>query len=130
VLHFGGDNLARAGTVLHGANEELESITLSDTTAASTLSVAGQKSPNGLASVGNITATGDLGRLDVSNAIIEGDVSIAGALPGINVDYAQGGTISVGSGGVTIIGKSFVDENFSSSSPVNSIKMASMGQQR
>jgi hypothetical protein len=127
VLHFGGDNLARAGTVLHGANEELESITLSDTTAASTLSVAGQKSPNGLASVGNITATGDLGRLDVSNAIIEGDVSIAGALPGINVDYAQGGTISVGSGGVTIIGKSFVDENFSSSSPVNSIKMLQWG---
>ena len=123
VLHFGGDNLARAGTVLNGANEELESITLSDTTAATTLNVSGNKAAGLLPSVGHISATGSLGHLNLSNAVLDGDVDVTGALPSINVDYAEGGSLKVGSGAVSIVGKSFVDENFSSSSPVSVVKL-------
>jgi len=123
VLHFGGDNLARAGTVLNGSNEELESITLSDTTAATTLNITGNKVGGLIASVGHVADSGSLGHLNIRNAVLDGDVSVDGALPSINVDFAEGGTITVGSGAVSIVGQSFVDENFSSSSPVKSIKL-------
>jgi hypothetical protein len=123
VLHFGGDNLARAGAALHGVNQELESVTLSDTTAATTLNVVGQKSGGNLPSFGNVSASGSLGRLIIHNATLEGDVSVDGALPSIDVDFAEVGAFSVGSGAVSIVGKSFVDENFASSSPVSAVKL-------
>ena len=123
VLHFGGDNLARAGTVLNGSNEELESITLSDTTSASTLNVTGTMVGGALASVGNVSASGSLGHLNINKAILDGDVNVTGALPAINVDFAEGGTFTIGSGAVSIVGQTFIDENFSSSSPVSSIKL-------
>jgi hypothetical protein len=123
VLHFGGDNLARAGTVLNGSNKELESIALNDTTTATILNVSGQKAAGLVASVGNITATGSLGRLDIKNAVLDGDVNITGSLPVIDVDFAEGGTFTIGSGSVSIAGKSFVDENLASSSPVSFVKL-------
>ena len=115
VLHFGGDGLARAGTNLNGANAEMESITLSDTTTATTLNVSGQKASP--ATVGHITASGSLGHLNLKSSILEGDVNITGSLPSIDVDFAQGGTFTIGSGGVSILGQSFFDENFSVPAP-------------
>ena len=123
VLHFGGDGLHLSGGALHGNNAELESITLSDTTAASTLLISGQKAGNSTVTLGNLTATGSLGLLQAKSATFAGDMNVQGMLPRIVLDGATDGTITVGSGGTSIQGGTFVDENFTSNSPISNVQV-------
>jgi hypothetical protein len=121
---MGGDGLKLNGASLHGANQELESITLSGTTAATSLIIAGTGASRFSNDIGNVTATGALGLLEVKGAALLGDVTISGGLGKVNADLAQAGTINAGPAAVTIQGQSYVDENFSSTGPVRDVKIS------
>lgn len=120
---MGGDALKLQGANLVGANEELESITLSGTTAASSLLITGHGSSRFAVNIGNISSTGALGALQAKGVTLVGDVSVTGGIHKLDVDSADTGSINAGSSPITIQGISFVDENFTSTGPVHSVTM-------
>lgn len=123
TLHFGGDGLKLAGKNLNGANQELESITVTGTTGGSKLLIDGRRANGQGAVIGDISTDGPLALLQEKNTVELGDVTIAKAVPQLQIDVAQAGMISVGSTAIAIKGKQFVDENFSSSARILSLKM-------
>ena len=120
---MGGDALKLQGANLVGANEELESITLSGTTAASSLLITGHGASRFAVNIGNISSTGALGALQAKGVTLVGDVSVTGGIHKLDVDSADTGSINAGSSPITIQGISFVDENFTSTGPVHSVTM-------
>jgi hypothetical protein len=118
---MGGDGLKLVGASLHGANQELESITVSGTTAASSLIITGHGGSRFALNIGNISSTGPLGTLQIKGATLVGDVSVPMGLHKLDIDSAQSGSIDAGSSPTTIRGLSFFDENFSSTGLVRTL---------
>jgi hypothetical protein len=125
VVEFGGDQLSIAGQRLRGLNQDLQSITLSGTTGASSLVITGvaRKRRTVFANIGDITSDGALGTLRIKNAVARGDVSIAGGVRVMNVDFARQGQITLGGSAAPLIFtlSSFTDENLTTSSPIATI---------
>lgn len=119
VVHLGGDGLKLSGAVVQGSHIEMESATLSNTTGKSHLTVIGARSGGGQAMIGNIIVNDSLGSLDVHKAVLIGDVAVTKALGTVNIDTAQNGAISVGSGSTRLALGTAVDEVFSSSGSVS-----------
>ena len=111
VVHFGGDGLKLKGSALQGSHAEMESVTLSNTTGKSHLTIIGA-SGSGPAMIGNITINNSLGTLDVHKALLLGDVQATGAILSANVDSAESGSITIGSGSTRLTVGTAVDENF------------------
>jgi hypothetical protein len=122
-VQMGGDALKLDGTGLHGVNQELESITLSGTTAASSLLITGHGTSRFALNIGNISSDGPLGTLQVKGATLLGDVSVPAGIHKLNVDSADSGSIDAGSSPTSVQGISFVDENFSSTGAVHSVTL-------
>ncbi|HSZ58691.1 MAG TPA: hypothetical protein VK797_23685 [Tepidisphaeraceae bacterium] len=122
-VQMGGDALKLDGTSLHGVNQELESITLSGTTAASSLLITGHGTSRFALNIGNISSDGPLGTLQVKGATLLGDVSVPAGIHKLNVDSANSGSIDAGSSPTSVQGISFVDENFSSTGAVHSLML-------
>ena len=122
TVFMGGDALKIDGDSLHGANQELESITLNGTTAMTSVLVSGRGSGRFSQLIGNISApSGSLGTLQVSGATLLGDVNVPGGINVLKIDSADSGSIDAGSSAVTVEGKSFVDENFTSTGAVRTL---------
>jgi hypothetical protein len=120
---MGGDALRLQGSSLLGANQELESITLSGTTAASSLLITGRGASRFTLDIGNISSTDALGTLQAKGVTLVGDVSVTGGLHKLDVDSADTGSIDAGSSPITVQGLSFVDESFTTTGPVRSVTM-------
>ena len=121
TIHLGGDFTSNSGGVVRGINEDIESIAITGSTGATTLDVRGHLHRHGgIPGVGDITSDGGFGLIRFVRAQLLGDLTANGPVPHINMDYAQGGTISVGmsSRPMHMNLLSFVDENFSSGAPV------------
>jgi hypothetical protein len=119
---MGGDALKLQGSNLLGANQELESITLSGTTAATSLLIRGRGTSRFSLNIGNISATtGALAAFQVKGATQVGDVSVPGGIHQIELDVAEDGSIDAGTSPTSIKGLSFVDENFNSTGEVRSV---------
>lgn len=126
TVHLGGDQLAQAGNRVRGANQEVESITLTGTTAATQLTITGITARRGteFADVGNITSDGALGSIRIKRMFLDGDLNLAGGAHLMTIDGARNGTMtlsqSIGPIGLTI--NSIVDENFSTPAPVSQVR--------
>jgi hypothetical protein len=122
---LGGDNLVLRGDHARGANQEIESITLTGTTAATTLLIngVGQKRGTILPIMGNITTDGSMGLIRIRKNILEGDLLVAGGVRKINIDGARNGTIQIAQsiGRINFTAGGFTDENFSTPSPINTM---------
>jgi hypothetical protein len=122
VVHFGGDGLKLNGSVLQGSHTEMESVTLSNTTGKSHLTIVGAPSGSGQAIIGNITVNNSLGTLDVHKAVLLGDVQSTHDLQNLNCDLAENGSITIGSGSTRLSVGTAEDENFQSSGGVSFLK--------
>jgi hypothetical protein len=123
VIHMGGDNLVLHGDHARGSNQEIESVTLTGTTAASTLTIRGHTAHKSAPVIGNITSDGALDLLRMRKITLLGDLTLSGAVRTVQMDSASDGTITAGASVAPMhmqIG-TFVDENFSSPSPIKVI---------
>lgn len=98
TLTLGGDNLSLNGDRARGANQELESIALTGTTAATQLVFTGTGAKRGqlLAEVGNITSDGSIGSIRMQKVDLVGDVTLQGGVNSINIAEAQSSSLSFG----------------------------------
>lgn len=107
----GNANITFNGTVLSnpitkagvqtvtGTDLSIAGISLTGTTAASTLNVTGVGG-DGLVEIGSITSDGDLRTINATRGALSGDLTIAGTVSRIALDSATGGTITIsGTGG-------------------------------
>lgn len=98
TITLGGDNLSLIGDHARGANQDLESIDLTGTTAATQLVVTGTGAKRGrfVAEIGNITSDGSIGSIRMQKVILDGDVTLQGGVNSINIALAQSSTLSFG----------------------------------
>jgi hypothetical protein len=126
TVHLGGDNLAQVGNRVRGANQAVESITLTGTTAATQLTITGITAKRGtvFADVGHITSDGALGAIRIKHLFMDGDLNLAGGARLMNIDGARSGTMTLGQsiGPVSLTINSIVDENFSTPAPVSQVR--------
>ena len=126
TIILGGDNLALIGNHARGANQEVESITLTGTTAATQLFINGVSAKRGtvFAGVGNITSDGSIGFIRMRKVVLLGDMNIAGGTRTVNMDAARNGTIQFGQSiaRVNLTALSFTDENFSTPAPISTVR--------
>jgi hypothetical protein len=126
TIHLGGDNLAQVGDHARGANQEIESITLTGTTAATQLTINGVSAKRGtvFADVGHITSDGSLGSLRVRRLFLDGDVNLAGGIKTLNVDGARSSTMSFGQsiGAINLSMGTIIDENLSTPAPFSQVR--------
>ena len=123
TIVMGGDNLDLLGDHVRGANQEIESITLNGTTAATTLTINGTTKSRGTVfpDVGNITINGSIGKIHTGRDILDGDVTITGGVRTLFLTYASNSnfTINQSIGRIKFTEGVFTDENFSTPAPVN-----------
>lgn len=123
TIHMGGDGLALAGDHARGSNQEMESITLTGTTAATTLTITGRPAKRVDPAVGDITSDGGMRMIRVRAAALDGDVTITGSVGQFTTDLALAGVISIGTGTRPMVlqGGTLQDESFVSGTPVRSM---------
>lgn len=121
TIHMGGDNLLQIGDHARGANQEVESITLTGTTAASQLVIIGTSANRGkdFADVGNITSDGSVGQIRVKRLFLDGDINLAGGVGTLNIDAARSGTMTFGQsiGSINLTVGTITNENLSTPAP-------------
>lgn len=130
VLEFTGDNLNLSGGNVTGDNLQLDSITASGTTTASSLTVLGTNFKSSFVPVGDISTTGSLNTITIARGLMQGDLTVGGSLQFARIPQARDGTIRVGgtsSGGtlLNVLNVSFANENLVSAEPVALIKALS-----
>jgi len=120
TIHIGGDGLLLAGDRTEGSNQELESISLTGTTASSTLLITGQIHHGHIPMIGDISSDGPLASIHIKGAELAGDLNITGAVHGVNIDFAASGSINLGATTTPMMihATSFADENFAAAAPV------------
>jgi hypothetical protein len=122
TIHMGGDNLALIGNRARGANQEIESITLTGTTGATRLIVSGvsRNRRTVFPVIGNITTDGAFGIIRIRNTNLLGDLTAPDGIGIISIDLAQNGTINLGQApnAVRFTLGTFVDESFMSTAPI------------
>lgn len=131
TLVMGGDNLVLLGDHARGANQEIESINLTGTTAATSLVINGVSAKRGrvFAQIGDVTSDGSIGIVRMKKVNLVGDINVAGGTSLINMDLAQNGTILFGQavGRVQMKIGSFTDENFSTPAPISTLNVSGWG---
>ena len=129
TVTLGGDNLALVGDHARGANQEMESVDLTGTTAATQLVINGVSANRGrlFANIGTITSDGSIGYIRIRKALLVGDINVAGGGRIVNIDGAKNGSITFGQSlaPMLLTNQSFIDENFSTPAPVSNITVGS-----
>ena len=120
TIHMSGDQLQLRGDHAHGSNQQIESITLTGTTTATSILIRGRAHGRTFPIMGDISADGPLRGVNIKNTTLDGDLTAAGRVGRMQIDSAQDGNISFGGSSRAIIlnAGTFVDENFSSGAPV------------
>jgi hypothetical protein len=122
TIHLGGDNLALVGNHARGANQEVESITLTGTTGATRLVISGvtRQRRTVIPVIGSITTDGAFGLVKIRTVNLVGDLTVPGGISNLIVDTAQNGTIDLGQSTASLrfTEGTFVDENFMSAAPI------------
>lgn len=124
TIHMSGDQLQLRGDHARGSNQQIESITLTGTTTATSIFILGRPARRTiLPVVGDISADGPLSGVTIRNTTLDGDLTVGGRVGRTQIDSAQSGSISFGGSLKPIIVNvgSFVDENFSSGAPVSKV---------
>jgi hypothetical protein len=125
TIQLGGDNLTLNGNQARGANQEIESIALTGTTAATQLTITGVSAKRGtvFADVGNITTDGSLGSIRTKRMFLDGDLNVAGGVRLMSIDGARSGTITLGQslGPINLTIGTIIDENLSTPAPFSQI---------
>lgn len=126
TITLGGTDLSLAGNQARGANQEVESIALTGTTAATRLTINGILANRGrnIADIGNITSDGSIGVIRMQKVDLVGDVTLAGGVSSINISDAQSSTLSFGQsiGIINLTVGSFDDVNMSTTAPFGLIR--------
>lgn len=126
TITLGGTDLALVGDHARGADQEVESIDLTGTTAATRLVITGVEAQRGkdIAEVGNITSDGSIGSIRMQKVDLVGDVTLQGGVSSINIANAQSSTLtfgqSIGTIGLTV--GDFNDVNLSTPAPFGLIR--------
>lgn len=98
-----GGSISKAGVqTVTGTGLSIAGITLTGTTAASTLNVMGVGG-NGLVEIGSITSDGNLRTVNATRGALSGDLTIAGTVGRIALNSATAGTITVGGTGGSLV---------------------------
>lgn len=121
TIHMSGDQLQLRGDHARGSNQQIESITLTGTTTATSILIRGRPARRTIFPVvGDISADGPLRGVNIKNTTLDGDLTAGGRVGRMQLDSAQSGSISFGgsSGPIILNIGSFIDENFSSGAPV------------
>lgn len=123
VVDMAGDSLQVRGGRVRGSNQEVLGITVTGTTAATSITINGRPRKGHTLTVGDITADGPLAMIRVKRAEVVGDITAGGAVRNITMDAAASGTITTGSGAKTtkLAVGNFADENFNSGTPISGI---------
>jgi hypothetical protein len=126
TITLGGDNLSLVGDHTRGANQELENINLTGTTAATQLVITGVEAKGGrlLADIGNIASDGSIGTIRIQKVDLVGDVTLQGGVSSINIADAQSSTLSFGQsiGAIGLKVGFFADVNLSTPAPFGLIQ--------
>jgi hypothetical protein len=127
TIRLGGDNLSLNGSQARGANQEVEAITLSGTTAATQLTITGVSAKRGTlyADVGHIIDTdGSLGALRIKKVFLDGDLNVAGAVSTMTIDAARNGTMTLGqsNGPIGLTFGTISDESLSTPAPFSQVR--------
>lgn len=126
TITVGGTDLSLTGNLARGANQELESIALTGTTAATRLIINGIEADRGksIAEIGNITSDGSIGSIRMQKVDLVGDVTLQGGVSSINVAAAQSSTFSFGqsTGPINLTVGTFNDVSMSTAAPFNLIR--------
>jgi hypothetical protein len=123
TIDLGGDGLQLQGNHASGTNQEIESIDLTGTTSATTLTINGVASQKVFADVGDITTDGAFGSIEIRRCSVFGDITAVGGITNLVVQSAQSSTMTFGASSVPIFVKqqTFTDVNFSSPSAIRRI---------
>lgn len=126
TITLGGTDLSLAGDLARGANQEVENIALTGTTAATRLVINGVAADRGkeIADIGNITSDGSIGVIRMQKVDLVGDVTLQGGTNSINVSDAQSSTLSFGQsiGQINLTVGSFNDVNMTTTAPFGLIR--------
>lgn len=134
IVHFAGDNLHLSnsgGRHVAGQNVVVMGIDVTGSTNATSITVRGQVTRKGVTRIGDITSDGGFGMLRFRRTQIVGDLTAPGGVHHIRIDYALGGTMTLGAlpnGQLTDIHNfSWVDETLSNGSPISLIRTFGWG---
>jgi hypothetical protein len=130
---FSGSDLSYRGGAVHGQQVQLDSITTTGTTAASSITFSGpagarplsrvQASASNAVDIGNITIDGSAREVRLDGFLL-GDLAVTGSVGKLVVDSADDGSISLGAGGETSITTGAVtSESLTSASPIGSLQV-------
>ena len=124
VVHMAGDALQVKGGRVRGSNQQVQGITVTGTTPATTITILGRPKRGKTLTIGDITADGPLAMVRVKRANVEGDVTAGGTVRRIEMDGASNGTITVGAGArpMQLFVGGFSDENLTSGTPISLIR--------
>jgi len=131
VASFSGSGLAYRGGTVHGQAVQLDSLTTSNTTAATSITFSGpigrRRITNPLASapnaveIGDITINGSANEVKL-DGLFFGDLAATGSVRKLVIDSAEEGTISLGAGGETSVeAGSITSETLTSASPITTL---------
>jgi cyclophilin family peptidyl-prolyl cis-trans isomerase len=104
-VEFIGDNVTfdslRGVTTVSGTNVSIREITVTESTARSSVTLSGRGGDNMFA-VGDVTGAGTLGTLTASNGVLSGDITMGGAIGKVTLLGISGGSISGATGEVPL----------------------------
>jgi cyclophilin family peptidyl-prolyl cis-trans isomerase len=124
VASFSGSNLSYRGGAVHGQGVQLDSLTATGTTAASSVVINGPASAKDAIAIGDITITGSTAQIRLHHALLVGDLAASGSARKLVIDSAEEGSISIGSGSaVTVEVGSLTAETLTSGAPIESLKV-------
>lgn len=123
VVHMAGDALQVRGGRVRGSNQQVQGITVTGTTPATTITIIGRPRRGRTLSVGDITADGPLAMIRVKRTQVVGDITAGGAVRNIQMDSATDGTITVGPSTkpLKLTVGTFADENLNSGAPISTL---------
>lgn len=119
--------ISKAGVqTVTGTGLSIAGISLTGTTAASTLNVTGVGG-DGLVEIGSITSAGAIRTINATRGALSGDLTVAGTVSKIALDSATGGTISISgtSGSATLAISTATGETFASSEAIAAVQATS-----
>jgi cyclophilin family peptidyl-prolyl cis-trans isomerase len=104
-VEFIGDNVTfdslRGVTTVSGTNVSIREITVTESTARSSVTLSGRGGDNMFA-IGDVTGAGTLGTLTASNGVLSGDITMGGAIGKVTLLGISGGSISGATGEVPL----------------------------
>lgn len=124
VVHLAGDGLQLRGGRVRGSNQEVLGISVTGTKPGTSITVLGHPRKRKAVFIGDITADGPLNSIRVKQVFVDGDLTVGGTVRRIEIDGAQSGTMTVGTGTkpLKLYVGNYSDENFVSGTPVSLVR--------